>query len=124
MADRGDDAILQHADELNWQVDIPAGFDPGGAGILEWRIEGDGSCIVRATAMARAIRQYEESVWRLGQGLPHRVGAYREIHRVLRRAADEGRRVTVVGLEACDPADLAARKRHWVALRGTLDGAG
>ena len=113
--------MLQHSDDSHWQLDIPGGIDPRAAGILEWRIDGAGSYIVRATSLARCIRQYEDSVWRLGQGLPHRVGAYREIHRLLRTAADEARRVTVIALENCDIADLPARKRHWVALRGTLD---
>ena len=113
--------ILQHAHDLHWRLDMPAGIDPRRPGILEWRAEGGARFIVRATDMARAIRQYEDSVWRLGQGLPHRVGAYREIHRLLRAAADEARRVTVIALENCDIADLPARKRHWVALRGTLD---
>ena len=116
--------ILGHADDLLWQLDIPAGVDPGRPGILEWRIEGVGSYIVRATALARAIRQYEDSVWRLGQGLPHRVGSYRDIHRILRKAADQGRRVTVIALETCEAAELPARKRHWVALRGSLNGPG
>ena len=112
----------QHGD-THWQLDMPEAIDPRRPGILEWRIEGAGSCIVRATSLARCIRQYEESVRRLGQGLPHRVGAYREIHRLLRKAADEGRQVTVIGLETCEAADLPARKRHWVALRGTLNEA-
>ena len=52
------------------------------------------------------------------------LGAYRAIHRALGAAADAGDDVTVVALENCDVADLAARRRHWIALRGTLDGAG
>ena len=114
--------ILQHADDLRWLLVIPEAVDPRAAGILEWRIADGPAFIVRTTDMVRAIRQYEDSVWRLGQGLPHRVGAYRAIHRLLRTAADEARRVTVIALENCDAADLPARKRHWVALRGTLNG--
>jgi len=115
--------MLQHADDVRWHLDMPEAIDPLKPGILERRIEGIGSYIVRATSMSRSVAQYEESVWRPGQGLSHRVGAYREIHRRLRQAADEGRRVTVVWLENCAAADLAARKRHWVARRGTLNTA-
>ena len=77
---------------------------PTRPGIFELRIEGDGCAIVRATcAGARRSSQYEESVWRLGQGLPHRVGAYRDIHHALaprrpRSAGGDGRS----GLENCD----------------------
>ena len=115
--------LLRHADELGWHLDIPGAIDASGPGIIEWRIEGTGAAIVRATVIDRAIRQYAESVWRLRQGLPHRIGAYRTIHRVLGAAADAGADVTVVALENCDVADLATRKKHWTALRGTLDGA-
>ena len=115
---------LAHADDLGWKLDIPAPIDPRRSGILEWRIEGDGCAIVRASVIVRTIQQYEDSVWRLRQGLPHRVGAYRGIHHVLGAAADAGAAVTLTALENCDAADLAARKRHWVAIRGTRDGAG
>ncbi|MFO1142336.1 MAG: hypothetical protein U1E59_08095 [Amaricoccus sp.] len=108
---------LRHAEDLRWFLVIPASVDPRAAGILEWRIAGGSAFIVRATDMARAIRQYEESVRRLGLGLPHRTGAYRPMHHALRSAADAGTPVTVTALETCRAADLAARKAHWQALR-------
>ena len=115
---------LAHADDLGWKLDIPTAIDPRGSGILEWRIEGYGSAIVRASVIVRTIQQYEESVWRLRQGLPHRVG--RGAKSVVDGAigADAGAAVTVIALENCDVADLAARKRHWIAIRGTRAGAG
>jgi hypothetical protein len=124
MTRTGGDGILQHADDLHWHLDAPETIDPRRPGILEFRIEGVGSYIVRATSLRRCIRQYEESVWRRGNGLPHRVGAYRGIHQALRNAADEGGRVTVILLENCDAAEFSPRKQHYAALRGTLDGAG
>ncbi len=98
---------------LGWRLDIPPTIDPRRPGIVELRTEGD-AFIVRATVIATAIRQYEDSVSRLREGLPHRVGAYRAIHHALAAA---GAGVTVTALENCDPADLALRKRHWTALR-------
>ena len=79
-----------------------------------------GSYIVRATSLSRCDRaNTRRASGACGQGLPHRVGAYREIHRLLRTRGGRGPAASrSSSLENCETADLAARKRHWVGLAG------
>jgi hypothetical protein len=117
--------MLRHTDDLNWTLDVERGIDLDRAGILEFRIDKFGSYIAHSNRLSRRIRDYEENVWRLGQGLPYLSGGsgYRRIHRLLRDAADKAMAVTVIALENCEEADLPVRKRHWIEVRGTLNRA-
>lgn len=90
------------------------------AGIYQWLIEGVGVYVGKAKVLRHRVRAYPNNVRKMIEGRPWHGNPkrdYREIHKALRKAYDNGTRITVTVLETCDPADRADCERRWIDIR-------
>jgi hypothetical protein len=104
----------------NWFRDVSApDSDKSGSGIYEWRIEGVGVYVGQAKRLASRMRAYPNNVRRLLAGLSWHGGQrqFRDVHRRLSEAHEEGTPVTFRILENCSPDILNERERHWIGFR-------
>ena len=103
-------------------------FNLKGPGIYEWRVEGVGTYVGKATKLSSRIRAYPNNVRKLVQSLPwhgNPLRNYRRIHEALREAHDKQLKVTVSVLENCSLDLLIDREKFWLAQRrGEMNAVG
>lgn len=107
--------------------EISERIDLAQPGIYEWRIYGVGSYIGKSRRLESRLREYPNNLRKMLAGLPYRAGnpeGYRHVHHALRAAILGRQAITLTVLENCEVADLNGRERHWIELRGTLNGGG
>jgi Uma2 family endonuclease len=100
---------------------IDTRFDLLKPGVYEWRIDGVGVYIGKATLLRDRINAYPRNVRKMIEGHPwhgDEKKEYRPIQRALRKAHDEGIPVTVAVLTNCVSGTRAAEcERAWIRLR-------
>jgi hypothetical protein len=111
--------------KLGWTYVCVSGVNLDQPGILAYEIDGVGTYITYSNRMSKRIREYETGVNRLLSGDPYKPSqpAYRDVHHRLADATRRATHVTVRALENCPEGMLAERRAHWIADRGTLNGA-
>lgn len=107
---------------VEWYTETTAAnVDCSLPGIYEWRIEEIGVYIGQYTSVTRPRRAYEVSVSRIQNGKPYRKGnptGFRQIHRALEKAVQDGRRITLTIVEnQIDKIERNRRERELIAER-------
>jgi hypothetical protein len=105
----------------DWYLHVKdAEIDLALSGVYEWRITGAGLYVGKAKVLRTRILAYPNNIRRMLEGQPWHGDPskdYRPIHHELRKAYDDGRSVSVVVLETCDPSRRAERERWWIRKR-------
>lgn len=123
---------MAKAYRLQPTVVIPDSVSLDLPGIYEWSISyADGTTrryVGKYTQRNRPTREYHANIERLLDGRPYRKASpdgFRQVHRELAKATEEGREVVLTILENAAPADLNQREQALIKERGaTLNGTG
>lgn len=109
-----------------WYSTYPANFPPGG-GIYQWWIGGAAVYTGQAIDLRRRLRQYERNIERLDHGEPYRLSnpdGFREIHRRLLNAIENGMHIEFRVIEYCEESVLNDRERFHQAQMPIRDQPG
>jgi hypothetical protein len=93
--------------------------------VYVWTIEGVGCYVGKSRRLRARLREYDNNVRKILAGHPYRKGksdGWRRVHLELAAARLAGLSVTLEVVETCGLDELNARERHWIGLRGTLNG--
>jgi hypothetical protein len=93
-------------------------------GLYEWHIEGVGSYIGKYTHIDRPKKHYSCNVFNLLNGRdyrPKKPDGFRNIHRKLKAARDDGKVITLTILENVPRSQLTRREHELIVDRGSLN---